>query len=311
MRLRNDGPEASPRESFERKASYESNDYRTVSANFETALEWMTKYGANPERSRLGRYRLILNDLVKAYTAADFDSMKRREDDFMDVLFEVHEVIEIHRGLRALDIPGLSLSLKKLFDGPMQRKDELSASRSIIGRNTAFELLVASRFARAGLAVDISRVADVIVKIDNRIIYTECKRPSSPKKILSNLRSALTQCRNRIAVCPSHISSGIAAIDFSWAANPQSKILELADFGEIDATLTSVVNSFIEEFAPQLWLQKKTLGILVRFSGLIVNSEKALLNHAQQWGFIINSRLVGVRAELASLLAQSILVSTS
>jgi len=290
---------------------HESNSFSDVESQFETALAWLSEHKVNFDPTRLGHYRVLVSDLVKRHTASDFTHIEQHEDDFYGVLFEAHEIIEIHRGLRDLHVPGLPQRLKMLAEGPKRRQDEAASRASIIGRNTAFELLVASRYGAGGLEPDLSRIGDVGLSISGKFVVTECKRPSSRKKILENFQKAIKQCHDRIRNSASSSASGIAALDFSWVANPDSKTLYFPNALAIEQTLASIANSFVSEFAPQLNLEKerKILGILVRFASLVVDSEKATLNHAQHWGLVVNSNASSRRLGMANSLAKSMQAS--
>lgn len=285
----------------------QTHTFGQATREFEQALVWMAAHKASLEGNRVARYKTLLAHLVEAQGADDVDRLKRQADDFLDVLFEVKELLEIHRGFKEQTVRGLEARLRQLIQGPIKREDERPTSASIIGRNTALELILASRLSLAGLRVDLSHDEDVRGHYRWHRIHFECKRPSSQKQVLPKLKDAIDQCNARIARCPLKLSSGMVLVDFSWVANPKAVLIRRRNAEEIAATLSGAVDSFAREFVPQLKLDRepRLLGIMVRFAGLIVDNEINRPYYAQQWGFVVNSNLKGYRVALANSVAHA------
>lgn len=285
----------------------QTHTFGQAAREFEQALAWMAAHNAPLDGNRVARYRTLLAHLVEAQSADDVERLKRQADDFLDVLFEVEELLEIHRGFKDRTVRGLEARLRRLVEGPIMRKDERPTSASIIGRNTALELILASRLSLAGLRVDLNHDEDVRGHYRWHRIHFECKRPSSPRQILPKLKDAVDQCNTRIARFPLKLSSGMVLVDFSWVANPKAVLIRRRNAQEIAASLSGAVDTFAREFVPQLKLDQepRLLGVMVRFAGLIVDNEINRPYYAQQWGFVVNSNLKGYRISLANSVAHA------
>gem|GEM_PF-1244958 len=154
-------------------------------------------------------------------------------------LVEGQEFAEIFRGITGYNPQVVKELMRRALKGPLRPEDETETSNH--GRNTIFELLLGSRFLRAGANPTLGQQADLLIDHFSSHLYVECKRPQREQSIQGNISRALGQLRQRIASDPHPDSSaGLVAISISKAVNPESKWLVVDDEADIERNLTRV-----------------------------------------------------------------------
>ncbi len=152
-------------------------------------------------------------------------------------LIEGQEFAEIFRGIAGYDPEVVRELMRKALKGPLRPEDETDNSNQ--ARNITFELLLGSRFRRAGANPTLGKQADISIDHFGSHVYVECKRPRSEQRIEDNIARALGQLRDRFASDPRPDSSaGLVAISISKAVNPESKWLCVDKEADIEPNLT-------------------------------------------------------------------------
>jgi len=258
---------------------------------FDRCIIWMKRLGLSIPSTRIDKYHKGLRELVEMYDSGDVRRLDAAQERYLDVLYEVSELIHIYRNFDGSEVEGMLEQLKYVKDGPETRSGERAADSSIKARNTAFELLVGATLHRVGFIIDLSNVEDVAANFENIHCVVECKRPSSVAKIVHSLNTALSQCKRRIERDAIPIALGIVAIDFSKVVNPQDGKLYCDSPDEIDRDLGFFIDHYSNEYISRskLRFNKRCLGVLARVSTIAISRSTSTPYYAQQWRFIINS----------------------
>jgi hypothetical protein len=170
--------------------------------------------------------------------------------DWVNSLYEITELVAIHKGLSRVDYSeDLAFKLKKFTEGPVFASSEKLASASNAARDVAFELFTASLFASAGYSLDFGTQADIAASDDSHTILVECKRPRADHSVNGCIKWAASQLRKRYRVCkPSDEVFGIVALSIDNVVNPKHYILSTSNEQELDATLRARSQEFVLTF---------------------------------------------------------------
>jgi|GEM_PF-3235489 hypothetical protein len=181
--------------------------------DYQKACDWLDKLGIEFRRTRFATYlqdRKLLFDAkaksVSDYTDEEFKTVTKR---FLEASREMHELVRVKATLSSVDSDSFISQLRNMSKGHPMR-GESSSDQS---RNFAFELDVASRFLYGGFQVDLNHLADVVVKVENRSLYIECKRVTSPRQFEKRVSSAKKQLKKRLS--GKRNAFGIAAFEVS------------------------------------------------------------------------------------------------
>ena len=85
--------------------SFSEFSYNELDVGLNAAVEWLSSIGARIESTRIQRYRKSMDDLLSLYHANDYDEGDKRLSEFVNLLLEAHELLEIHRGLAGVELP--------------------------------------------------------------------------------------------------------------------------------------------------------------------------------------------------------------
>lgn len=221
---------------------FDTTNYRELANEINDACVWLSDHGLNYPRTRVGEYKRHLNEM------ADYWEKDRIEElltlrDFPTLMNSCHEASElsyIYRGLSSYSDLSVTKKLQEFIKGPTLCTRE-NASSSNRGRNIAFELHMAARFAAAGFSINMTSDADLIVSILDHEVFVECKRPQQNHQVNSNIKGALRQLEKRYptATSPSQ-ARGIIAFAIGKVFNPNLFILEAATQDALAGKLTTI-----------------------------------------------------------------------
>jgi hypothetical protein len=182
--------------------------------------------GALVERSRFALYGERLRVLIEALEHRGQEGA--REAFTADrathgvALAECSELATLVPFLEAADMAVIRPKLERVLIGPVLPTDE--DQNSSIGRNTLFELNLASKLWVAGLRPTLSEHPDLSCEVGSRLLLIECKRPAS----VGGARKAISKARRQIVrdlkKCPIG-SRGVIALSLSKVVNAGDKLL--------------------------------------------------------------------------------------
>ncbi len=265
---------------------FHSFSYDELSRGLTEALAWLESLGVRIESTRLQRYQKLMDELLTLYHANDYEEGDRRLPEFVNLLLEAHELLEIHRGLSRIEIPPSVLpQLKKLSTGPESYANE-NPSSSNAGRNAGFELLVASLVAQTGLPVVSIGTSDVATTFNGKTLVIECKRPHGEASVKRNWEKAESQLKKRFSGLDSVHTRGIVALDLTRVLSPDFQTQPYGNLEELYSWIDETSNSLVKRYVPEGFEPKhrKTIAILLRFTAMALpTQENDRISYCQQY----------------------------
>ena len=131
--------------------TFSSKPYGALADDFRAALAWLEGLGVSYERTRVGEYERAIQVLLAAFKAPDFDAMRKELLRIVTALFEIHDLIDIHRSLGGRSDGEFKRQVQTLATGPANYTDEDSATSSNAPRNIAFEFVIMAKLVNAGI----------------------------------------------------------------------------------------------------------------------------------------------------------------
>lgn len=247
--------------------NFDTINYRDLASGINDACEWLNDHGLDYPRTRVGAYKRHLNEMAQYWDENRIEEILKLRDfpTLMNSCHEASELLYIFKGLSSFVDPSVTRKLREFIKGPPSATKE-NASSSNRGRNIAFELYIAAKFAAAGFTINLTSEADLIVSIRDHEVFIECKRPQQNHQINSNIKGALGQLQRRYpsASAPER-ARGIIAVAIGKVFNPDM-FLVAASTPETLAQKLSIINeAFINHFEPK-WRNPpdtRTIGALV------------------------------------------------
>lgn len=259
--------------------------FNEVNDAVQKVVGWLNDIGIDVTRTRIGKYRKDITLLIKLLKEDNRDELNRRYPTMANSLYEANELISIYRGLKKIKSENLVAKLKDLLKGPEWFVDENTSSSSNRSRNTAFELVIASKIAAGGIQPDFATLSDIAFSLNAKKLLVECKRPQSASAVEKKIKEASKQLKRRIRTSTKQNLRGIVAIDLSKVNNPSFDMLEVENAESLKLYLTQSITMFIKSFD---YLRNKKhkniIGMLVRFTGMALLKDMNMLTYFQQWG---------------------------
>ena len=261
-----------------------------MASDLAAALVWLKSIGIQPEPTRIGDYQRAIDLLVTAHKEMNLELMRAQFPRMNNMLFEVHELIEIHQSLAGRFDDEIARHAKVFASGPVAYIDEDVENSSNRARNFGFELSVMSVLARAGVAIDFSIDADVAAQFERRTIIIECKRPQSEGAVPKRLGEGIKQLERKYQNPDRIRCKGIVALDITKAVNPEFNIFVTRESVDIDRVMSIVVDQFIgrNEGIWSNFQSSKTIGILLRLRQMnsVETETSAKLFYGQQYALV-------------------------
>lgn len=120
---------------------FSSKPYDALAAEFHAAVEWLSSLGIRHAPTRIGKYERALATLLDAFRSSDFETVRQKLVPIVAALFEVTDLIDIHRHLSGTFDHELVEHVKASVRGPASYVDENVETSSNAARNRAFELV--------------------------------------------------------------------------------------------------------------------------------------------------------------------------
>lgn len=236
------------------------------------SVEWLRSIDVRVENTRIEKYVSDLKQLAHDFETGTLNTMsgvdlQKYDYRMRESLFEGSDLVQTYRFLGPIADTIPVEKFRDLTRGPASYRDEKKDSNR--SRNTAFELIVAARFAMSGFVPLFSSNADLMLRIDGTPIVVECKRPQSYGSISSAVRKALKQIDKRANEL-NEDTFGIVAIDITKSLNPSHRQLVFTDKTHFDRTLSNICNNYYARLHSEWPLDKypRTIGVLIRVCGL-------------------------------------------
>ncbi|MEZ9896610.1 hypothetical protein AB4525_03445 [Vibrio breoganii] len=246
------------------------HDSKQVEEAYTEACEWISSFGVPYQKTRFGTYEKDLEEFLKGAGPKD---AKESVTVFMNAHKEANELVRIMNVYKSFDAEEILEPIKKMTSGQRFR----NATTKDQSRDFAFELGVASRFIKAGYAVDLRGISDLVVDIDGTRLYVECKRMKSFKQLGKRVQEANKQIKTRLSTDRSSKSRGMVALnvtDIVMEDDTPIIVPKIEDYQQASAqTLKSFVMANKETLANKR--VNKCLGVLTEFTtqGIIFESD--------------------------------------
>lgn len=289
---------------------FASSTYDEIANDLTNALAWFRNFGVEYEKTRIGEYQRAVELLVSAHRDARLDVLQREFPRINNALFEVHDVIYIHRALAGRFDAELDRYVRAYASGPITYTNEKPQNASNFGRNIGLELSVMAALARAEIPLDFSIPTDVATKFGNRTLLFECKRPQSAEAVKQRVKDAFRQLEQKYQTAQRSRYRGIIALDITKVLNPEFKLYVTNDRVSIDQIMSRLVDGFLVDHRASWELRRnsKTIGILVRLRQMSVveAATSSKLFYGQQFALTPISHVGALNAATAEALASTI-----
>lgn len=247
--------------------NFDTAGYRELADGINDACEWLSDHGLDYPRTRVGEYKRHLNEMAVYWEQGRIEELLKLRDfpTLMNSCHEASELSYIFKGLGSFSDLSVTKKLQDFIKGPSSSKKE-NASSSNRGRNIAFELYMAARFAAAGFEIDLTKEADIIVHTLNHEVFVECKRPQKKHQVHSNIKGALSQLERRYPTAKRpELARGVIAVAISKVFNPDMLLMKVSTPEALSEKLSLINKAFIDYFEPK-WRNpsdSRTIGTLV------------------------------------------------
>ncbi|NQY50580.1 MAG: hypothetical protein HRT50_16055 [Colwellia sp.] len=198
---------------------------------YQEALNWLETKGFNVKSSRLAKYAQNYQKLLDNWLEETFRE-KIENKSYSSSVYEIHEIIEIHKRLVEFDCKEVNESLKKVLSGVELYEEDGLKTKPSSARDFSFELYMASYFKRAGYNLSFNTIADFNASDSKDSFFVECKRPAKEETLGKNIEKALKQSVKRFVSDSKFIQKGVAAIDISHLLNPNHEFYVVKDLNE-------------------------------------------------------------------------------
>lgn len=192
------------------------HEFSGLLSKFEEVCAWFDSLGFRFAITRYGIYHKNLQKLKelsngeKVFRDTSGENLVVLIKEMMNSHVEANEIIRVYNDLKGLDIQEYLEQIKKVITGQEFR----ATSESDPARDFLFELSMAAKFLRAGYKISLKSICDIEVKLpDGRILFVECKRVKSLKKLSKNIKVANQQIVRRIKDSSSLKNIGMVAVN--------------------------------------------------------------------------------------------------
>lgn len=241
---------------------------------------------------RTSHYERIIRYWKDSYKTAFADEAEEIFPNFVSSMFEIHDFVKIYEAFKEeepSELKGIIKKLQKGVNGPINAHEETPESTS--ARNFIFEAAVAARLHRPnrGTYTLLNATSDTGVRIEDRKIWIECKRVTTPEKIEANVRKASRQLETVFRRQLGSGHTGLVALDVSKILNSGDKIYVRENDSQLMQSLDDLIRELIDHFSP-IWERiytrrdKKIIGTILTFQFMSTSEERNLLVYASQWG---------------------------
>jgi hypothetical protein len=194
---------------------------------FEQVLQRMRELDAFLKRIGLhteaGRFSVHIKAIETLDAAQKRGSVDEIDND--QTLWSMTEAIELAEvdALKEYSPSILARKFREVLQGPPRPTVEDENTNH--GRNTAFELSMATWFCRQGVFRGLFDNPDVLCEVAGVPVLVQCKRPLEEKGIQRNIARAREQLRGDLAGRRYPAACGIIAISLSRIISPRSALL--------------------------------------------------------------------------------------
>jgi len=255
---------------------------RQLECEYKEACQWIDELGLEYKRTRFGSYEKDFDAFIRT---GDLKSPTENLKTFFNAHLEANELIRIKNAFDSLNSNYAFDAIKKTVSGQRFR----NSCKSDYSRDFAFELSMASRFLKAGYEVDVRTITDLIVDIDSRPLYVECKRIKSANQLEKRVKEANEQTRKRVESNKSSKAKSFIALNLTDVINPDAMPMIASSLSYYKNASAQTLKDCVISQKNSLLKKKhnKSLGVFTEFTtqGFINNPESYALVHLREGNF--------------------------
>lgn len=249
---------------------------RILEEEYKDACQWISDLGIEFRRTRFGDYEKDFDEFIKGGGKGD---AKESVKSFFNAQLEANDLIRVKNTFDSFNSAQALETIKKSVAGQKFR----NGSQTDQSRDFAFELSMASRFIRAGYDVDLRTITDIVVEIDGKRLYVECKRIKSEKQLEKRVKEANTQTKTRLTKDTSSRARSFIALNLTDIINPTAMPMIQSSLELYRRASAETLKDFVTSNKSTLSKKQhnKCLGVFTEFTtqGFINNpGEYALVN---------------------------------
>lgn len=203
--------------------------FEEIRAKLERALDFCKDLGLDPAGSRFGEHRRRLEHLLTvarlhqqgvALGRSVEQELRDRGLEYIVALTESLELGDLLPFVQTCDTSITWRKLRQVLNGPLLPSDEDPNSSQ--SRNILFELSLAAKLHRAGLAPVLADTPDIACQVLGKWLYFECKRPFSSAGLVPLVKKAVRQLARDTE---GHVGArGVVAVSFSKIMNAGDRL---------------------------------------------------------------------------------------
>ncbi|ATV43310.1 hypothetical protein [Pectobacterium brasiliense] len=261
------------------------HSFEGLLGKYKDVCTWFTGLGFNYAVTRYGVYLKNIQKINEWSKGNNIFCNVKDEElvNFMKMILNSHieanEIIRVYNDIKKLNNNEYIEQIKKVISG-----HELRATvENDQARDFLFELSTASRFLRAGYSVSLTGECDIVVDLpDGTLLFVECKRVKSIKKLAKNIKVAAQQLDKRIKDSGSYKNIGMVAVNITdllpeISIHPSDNMQMVISYHR-DLVRRFILNN-IEDFASGH--KKKIIGVMCEssISKLIASGGVAFSRH--------------------------------
>lgn len=248
---------------------------RLIENEYKDACQWISDLGIEYKRTRFGNYEKDFDEFIKA---GGTGSAKESVKTFFNAHLEANELIRIKNAFDSFNSTQALETIKKAVAGQRFRNE----SKSDQSRDFAFELSMASRFLKAGYEVDLRTITDIVVEIDSRPLYVECKRIKSEKQLEKRVKEANKQTKTRITTGKTSSARSFIALNLTDVINPNAMPMIETSLGSYRRKSAETLKDFVVSQKTTLSkkLHNKSLGVFTEFT------TQGFINNPGEYAFV-------------------------
>jgi hypothetical protein len=235
------------------------------------ALELCRNLGLDPVGSRFEGHQQRLDHLVTVARLSQQgvvvgrnveQELQDRGLEYVVALTESTELGDLLPFIQTCDATIVRRKLLQILTGPPLPSDEDPNSNQ--SRNVLFELSLAAKLHRAGLAPMLADTPDVACQVLGKQLYFECKRPFSSAGVAGLIRKAVRQLARDTG---RHVGArGVVAVSFSKIMNAGDRLFVFSGEAEgrhgLRAALGAAAELTMQALERELRAKKHIVGVL-------------------------------------------------
>lgn len=166
------------------KVMYKKTHTNAYMSKMSDVIEWFAGKGFNAHASRYARYKNHIDEFYRSKSILEMEANFKN----LNLAFrECVEIVTVYSAFKDEQSVGFHDRLEQVITGqdffaPLSKNDS--------ARDFLYELVVAADFNDLGYTIDFDQKTDVVAKRNEDIIFIECKRIKSSKRLEENFNKA-------------------------------------------------------------------------------------------------------------------------